>query len=119
MFNKWKEPHFLKNLFWRNFFLFFILIIVVGISWWLGSLIGRYSLQDLLTKPLPPKPLETEDLNGLQEDKEGKSPFYLYVGGEPCDEIAQKEFQYAKDTGITNFIVEVPFPWRGSDDLPE
>lgn len=119
MFNKWKEPHFLKNLFWRNFFLFFILIFVVGISWWLGSLIGKYSLQDLLTKPLPPGPLETEELNGLQEDKEGKSQFYLYVGGEPCNEIAQKEFQYANDAGITNFIAEVPFPWRGSDDLPE
>ncbi len=119
MFDKWKEPHFLKNLFWRNFFLFFILIVVVSISWWLGSLVGKYSLQDLLTKPLPPTTPEGERLNGQQEDKEGKSPFYLYVGGEPCDEIAQKEFQYAKDTGITNFIVEVPFPWRGSDDLPE
>lgn len=113
-----EETQLLKKLFWRNFFLFFILIIVIGISWWLGSIMGQYSLRDLMTKPLPPAPTK-EEKNGTKQNKEGPFPFFIYVGGDPCNEIAQKEFLHAKDTGIVNYIIDVPLPWRGSDDLPE
>lgn len=118
MLKKSKETQALKKIFWRNFFLFFILIIVIGVSWWLGSIVGKYSLRDLMTKPLPPAPTE-EEKNGTKQDKENHLPFFIYVGGDPCNEIAQKEFLHAKDSGIVNYIIDVPFPWRGSDDLPE
>jgi len=116
--HKNKETQYLKNLFWRNFFLFFILIIVVGLSWWFGTIAGKYSLHDLMTRPLPPTPGE-EDINGKQQDKEIPFPFFVYIGGDPCNEVAKKEFLHAKDVGVVNYIIDVPFPWRGSDDLPE
>ncbi len=118
MLDKNKAPQVLKSLFWRNFFLFLILIIVIGISWWLGSIVGRYSLRDLIAKPSPPPPTE-DNVNGKKLGDEEKYPFFIYVGGDPCNEIAMKEFQYAKETEISNYIIDVPFPWRGSDDLPE
>ncbi|MGC8737020.1 MAG: hypothetical protein ACP5UA_00065 [Candidatus Hydrogenedens sp.] len=113
-----KKSQTLKNLFWRNFFLFFILIIVIGVSWWFGSIAGKYSLHDLITKPLPPVPPK-EAMKEKEQNKEETPPFFIYVGGEPCSEVAQKEFMHAKEAGIVNYIIDVPFPWRGSDDLPE
>jgi len=119
MSNKWKIPPSLSNLFWRNFILFLIILLVIVLSWWLGSIVGRYSLQNLIAKPSPPssqkidKPSDKE--NGADEDV----PFYLYVGGDACSDIAQQEIKYATDIGVPNLIIDALFPWRGSDDLPE
>ncbi|MCX8066175.1 MAG: hypothetical protein N3G21_13580 [Candidatus Hydrogenedentes bacterium] len=100
-----------------NIFLVLIILIVIAISWWLGSLAGRYSLRNLLgsSDTSPQSTLINKD---LYEDNVNL-PLYFFVGANPCEEVASHELKLSVDAGIRNFICKVDFPWFGSNDLPK
>ncbi len=100
-----------------NIILVLIILIVIVISWWLGSLAGRYSLRNLLAsmEPTSHTPLIEKDLY----EENVNLPMYFFVGASPCEEIARLELKKSAESGIRNFICKVDFPWFGSDDLPK
>lgn len=100
-----------------NFFLVLIILIVVAVSWWMGAVVGRYSLRNLLVSMEPGK--QSPELEKDLYEENTNLPIYCFIGASSCDEIAKLELRKSAESGIRNFICKVDFPWFGSEDLPK